>query len=314
LLPIGQEITMGNSDKDNNAKEYIKRCHLIVKKIIDLSVFTLLIRLWEDKRTGKIALSDKDKTEIEKYFQRGSVVIDKTCLTFLHRLMNLYSTVKIEKSTPFLPELLTLTDSFNENGKLYSLCLELDKLTTISDLNRFDFYRSEKILTEFLEMFHFLVNYKMISMNEIEYRFIINCEQTYLHRYKTIGNQGQNDEIQSGDLSGSGFTHAILLYKGNNFQDSSINLYPFVIDYNALLEDNSNSKLAELAFLYSSGRNDKLSYEYVASKDKIENQYFNLIQKDISSPNVYSKENIEAHNFNCVLKTFKEIKNCICNQ
>jgi hypothetical protein len=255
-----------------------------------------------------IHIKDGDKLKIKEYFETESKSTEQQ-IAFACRFMSILSLPeKIDSN--LLQELLNLKDSFSENGVLSILWKEIDKLYQYRDINRFDNYRAEKILTEFLGYFAFLSNYNLTSIQGIEYHNIKECKPKFIQHYSSI-DFSQSGKINHKATDNVSFTHAVFLQNRTD-EELRLNLFPFVIDRNAL----KNERKTAIAFfnyqnIYAD--NPYLEYDILGFQpDKNQSDKNDLRQlkyEEITdAENKYSESNIEKHNINCVLESFEKIK------
>ena len=296
IIPDIWSLYEMNKDTEEYRREYVGKCFLIVKRLIDLSVFCCLSYIYEN-----ITIVDNNIKEL---------IADVLGIKFLeHEIELLYKLLNIQYSNEFrlLNELQSLKDYFDYTGKLSILCRELQNLTKNKNLNLFDCYRAEKVLTEFLTDFAFFTNYNMISAKMVEYHHMKESSSVYIQFRKAIGfsQEKTNNIVVSEDT----FTHAVLLVDKQN-TNRYINLYPFVIDRNAL-KQNAKQKISLIAF-FSFFSNPNLGYEilqYEPDKETTERDDSILTYKSIpENEDKYSDDNIENYNINCVLNSFKRIR------
>jgi hypothetical protein len=294
------EENRAEQSEQKQIKSYIDVCRTIIKTIVGLSVNVLLIHLLEEN----INIKDEDKPAIKKYFETESKST-KQQIVFAYRLMNILS-LPAKDSSSLLQKLLNLKDYFSENGVLSVLWEEIDSLHDYSDVNRFDNYRSEKILTEFLEYFAFLANYSLISIHGMEYHNMKKCEPKYIQYYNLI-DFSKSGKINHRTTDTTTFTHAVFLQNRAD-EKQHLNLFPFVIDRNAL----KNEKTSAIAFFnyQNTHRNPYLEYDILGynKSDKDNTDYYKFERKKIDGDNKYSEDNIRKHNVNCVVEAFEKIK------
>jgi hypothetical protein len=97
-----------------------------------------------------------------------------------------------------------------------------------------DCFSAERQLTFVLRQLAFLAAYRMVSIKDVAYDEMRNSPPRYLHSYTALGvDSKRNINAERINYAEAPInTHAILLFKGRYLQ--SINLFPFVIDLNAL--------------------------------------------------------------------------------
>ena len=136
------------------------------------------------------------------------------------------------------------TDPFPElNGQdLSSLQDYIEQLDRIKagldddDCGLLDCFAAEEVVSNFLVKFSFLVQYNMASIKNIGYQEIRNYDPRYIHRYAALGldSKAQRDAEKIEYTERTVNTHSVIIYKGKAYENY-INLFPFIIDYNALI-------------------------------------------------------------------------------
>ena len=295
LFAIGKES--GVEDK------YVKKCRYIVKRTIDLTIFAFLSQLWDDVYKQKLILANKNL--LHGLFTMNLEMTERIAL--LRRLIDIYKEQKMNSDMLFIADVLAISDHFEENSELYSACIELENLS--KNLTVLDCYFAEKYLTVFCESFRFLVNYRIASMKKIEYFNIKNINEGYLHHYVNAGYKSKEEDKRNFDccteMVNSLFTNAVLLYKGDNYKQN-INLFPFVIDYNALILE-KNSKIA---FFKQEGFNEnELEYAFLDMDENFKLKYRGIAQEKGDKNVVFlTDEDLKVYNRDCVFDTFREIQ------
>jgi|GEM_PF-2416269 len=306
LFGIGKE-----QSTEKNVK-YIKKCRYIVKRTLDLIIFAFKSKLWDDLCSKKVKLSDGNS--LNDYFP-----IEEKHITLLRNLIRIYSEQKIDDTVLLIPDIIHIADQFDENGELYIAYSQLEKLGNNPTI--LDCYFAEKHLITFFEYFSFLVSYKLVSMKKIECFNIKNIGTDYLHHHDNLGlgddKKATEEKIQKRNYHiccekvNSMFTYALLLYKGDDYTQN-INLFPFVIDINAL----NFEPISRIAFFRKSVLDKpRLQYAYLLTgKGKDDNKYFELEYKGIVSQKekndviFLTDDEMKIYNKDCVYTTFKKIE------
>jgi hypothetical protein len=268
-----------------------------------LVIFAFLAQLWDDVHKQKLTLAAENL--LHGLFTMNLEMMERIAL--LQRLTDIYRERKASDNILFIADILKVADQFNEDGELYEACTELEKLGKSPTI--LDCYFAEKYLTVFFENFRFLVNYKIASMKKIEYFNIKNINVGYLHHYVNAGYKSKEEEKRNFDncheTINSLFTNAVLLYKGTDYT-TNINLFPFVIDYNALtLEKNS-----KIAFFLQEGFNEnEIEYAFLDTDETFELEYKGIVQQKGGTNVVFlTDEDMKVYNIDCVFDTFRIIQ------
>jgi hypothetical protein len=305
LFAIGKDT---EESIEKNREKYIVKCNYIVKRTLDLVIFSFLSQLWDDVGNNKIKL----KLPAEEDFNMNQN--RKEQLALLCSLITVYNEHKPDSSMLLIPEVCEISGCFNENGKLYDCCTQLEKLT--GNPNLLNCYYAEKQLTVFFEHFRFLVHYKLVSMKKIEYFKIKKRDDAagYLHHYVNIGNEIESCGVEERKFDSSDktvtslFTNAVLLYRGEDYT-CNINLFPFVIDYNALVLE----KEPNIAFFFDSSEDGKLDYSYIDNNESVKLKHENIVRQKLklggSKHDVYlTDDDLKIYNKDCVIDTFHMIQ------
>ena len=302
LFAIGKE-----TDEQENVtrKKYIEKCQYLVKRTLDLTIFAFISQLWDDVCTQKLKLSDENP--LSGHFTMNLKREEQIAL--LLRLIHIYEEQKMDSSDLLISDILKIANQFDETGELYAACVDLEKLG--DNPTALDCYLAEKHLTVFFENFRFLVNYKVASMKKIEYFNIKNIEAGYLHHYVNLGYSRKSLEMEERNFDdctetvNSLFTNAVLLYKGTDYT-KNINLFPFVIDYNALTLEKS-SKIA--FFRQPAFDEDCLEYAFLDTDEIFDLEHKGIVQQKGNKNVVFlTDEDMKIYNKDCVLTTFRMIE------
>ena len=162
------------------------------------------------------------------------------------------------------------------------MVLDSEKFTSL------DCFEAEKQLTTILTSLNFLTKYRMVSMKAINYEAIRNEKAYYLHNYTALG-INMKSEVNPERVN---YTHepintnAILLFKGN--YSNSINLFPFVIDWNALTFEGGT----KICFYASRElEDDSLNYRFLENNE-IENIIFKNADKTLEEASKTEKQKL----------------------
>ncbi len=297
LILIGQQ---------NMAKEYLNQCFLIAKITLDLLSFVLLSKLWDLVGEQKLALNHTQKLQI--FFENSFDFSLKSKLDLIRQIEEIYAQNQL--AFPF-EELNILHECLQES---HVFCQNFQILATLEqgfDKNRSEVpleqvAKAEKHLTHFLENFAFLVRFKMSSFKQIGYKLTRNSPAFFIHHYSPIDHKKTDnpENILLNEFSMP--SHTVLFHKGTDYQNH-VNLFPFVIDYNALTFE----QLSKIYFFNALGLDNSL--EYVCLDDNSEIQ---ISLTDTSDEKELSKiiGNTEKHkkfNLEQVFLKFQEAKNAL---
>ncbi|MCL2311119.1 MAG: toll/interleukin-1 receptor domain-containing protein [Firmicutes bacterium] len=305
LMAIGNEPLEDEKNMEDKSKRYKEQCYQIMKYTIELLSFTFLSKLWDDVNMGAIQLTPKEKIMISN---RINIAFDppiENKIDFLNGLIKIYLDNENKTSMP-ISEIINNYSTMLPQGNVYQSCIALKGLTQ-DEATIFNCYKAENHLATFLTHFSFLVKYRMISMKKIGYRQIRYKFPNYLHQYTALGvaNKTHTDVEKLNYAENAVFTDAVLLYKGDDYKDC-INLFPLVVDYNALTLEQG----AKICF-FSSQQIGEDNLEYINLEDNsiVELEKKDIIKQKADINDIFLSENdIKIFNIDCVLDVFSEMQ------
>ena len=154
----------------------------------------------------------------------------------------------------------------------------INKLLDAETYTSLDCYEAEKQITTLLSCLSFLAGYRMVSIKTINYEEMRNSQAYFLHKYTSLGISAKS-EINSEHVNYTEEpinTDAVLLFNGH--YSKSINLFPFVIDFNALAFEEGGVKIC---FFTSRNLEDEiLDYRFLDDNSEI-NIEFKSIYKSV---------------------------------
>ena len=274
IMAIGKE-----EHNERKLKNYLDHCVTLTFRILQLIGFSLISDLWNHTKSETITINDKAKNTIAKFFTDtfGPGISHYT--EILTSVANVFKENKIHSPIPEL-----IADEFQgvlkEDSQLLIAFNNMDKIRNSLADNSYSLltcFAAEKNLTYILEKFAFLAAYNMVSIKKINYEEMRNSSPLYLHSYASLGIDTKKrinaEKIDSMEKPTG--TEAILLYKDNFLE--SINLFPFIIDINALRSENGS----KICFYQMRDINDNsLNYQFVEDNS----------QENISESEVLSEE------------------------
>ncbi len=299
LMAIGSE-----ENSENKKRKYIKKCIFIAERSLDLINFALLSKLWDCQKKEKIHFSTSQLQKLENYFNAAFEISASDKFDLLKSLYPAFESNKIDFP---ISELSNLKEQMNDQGEMSQIFQVLDQLRQAVDKGEFtrkESAEAERQLAVFLKHVSFLVNYRMASIKRIGYNQVRNTEPRFLHRFAALGidSKANVDAEKVVYTPQTVHTNSVLLYKGDDYQES-INLFPFVIDYNALTFEHG----ARICFYRSNDITDS-SLEYLFLEDSTE---INIDFKGIAKKGVdfnelmMNDEKRIIHNLDNVVNAFR---------
>lgn len=295
-------------------KDYLSKCLHIVEYTLDLLCFALLSRLWDRQTQEPTDLPQPlyqaiqhrlDYDETTEFNLRHQ--LDLLCALYRYYLND-------EPELP-LPELQALDERLQARSELYTSIAELQKLADALHQEQYsllDCHAAEQQLANFLSAFAFLCAYKMASIHEIGYRKVRNSDPRFIHRYTALGidSKAQKDAEQLRYVPDTSYTDAVMLFKGDHYREG-INLFPFVIDYNALSFEHG----AMISFFKSKRfEDDNLEFLFLESREVRILEPQGLLGEDTAYEDILmDNEKRKQLNQDVVLASFRQARDTILN-
>lgn len=229
LVAIGKEPF-----SENKQRKYLANCLLTARRALQLLCFALLSKLWDHQKENYHALSEEQHDCILNFFEdefeldiQGYVDLLKTLFSFFSQRHLSFPLAELQDFAPYL----------QTESPFLKACWKLQQANALLDRPQAqpsDCFMAERQLVCILAALNFLADYKMVSIKSISYEEMRNSPPHYLHNYAALGIDSKfninTERVNYVDAPIN--TDAILLFKGRYQQ--SINLFPFIIDVNAL--------------------------------------------------------------------------------
>lgn len=267
LMAIGKE---GFSDEKQ--RKYLEKCLFIVKKTLDLVTFAFLSTGWDLLKNQSLPLTAAQKQLLQQRFDTAFEPSISDQFRLLQLLSDLFAAHADRLIPPFL-EWSKVAPQLSDDSALHQNTKQWKALGTKLDKAQYDVLdcaEAERCLADFFGHFYFLVNYQMASIKHIGYHQSRNTDPRFLHRYLALGidSKANVDAEKVNFIPEPVTTDAVLLYRGD--YKTHTNLFPFVIDFNALQFEHG----AKICFFQSKNLTDG-SLEYLF----LENNTLEYIEK-----------------------------------
>lgn len=233
LMAIGKEKPSAIKHR-----KYLEKCSFIACSCLELICFALISRLWD--QVANIQLTHAERkiilSRLDIQFQFGLPDLAK----LFEILSDVYARHESHIELPF-PELRNINEQLSSGTPLQIAIQQLQMIaegTSDTNAQLLQCFEAERHLAEFLSQFAILGGYRMASIRQIGYKHIRNIEPCYIHRFTALGidSKAQVDTEKINFQTETVHTDAVLLYKGEQYHEY-INLFPFIIDYNALVQE-----------------------------------------------------------------------------
>jgi hypothetical protein len=244
LMSIGTESTGTETFTASIGLRYVQQCLNTANTTFQLMDFAILSDLWDRRRGTDLTLSTGQIELIRPFFEYSKKFDGglNLYIKLFRDLLGIYKDKGID--LPFA-ELKDLGGSLDAGSDFYRACDELDRIQKVEDDDQKYSYanclKTEKNLAEVMSVLGFLSNYKMASIKSVNYEENRNADPNYLHNFVDIrsGNTANASSTGIKYVANPVTTDSILLYTGSyiNGITKGINLFPFILDYNALILD-----------------------------------------------------------------------------
>jgi hypothetical protein len=315
---IGRQIRklMSIGEEDFSAskmKRYLENCQITAKRGLQLISFALISTLWDHRIAEKVDFTKEQSDSLIKFFRNAA---EEDILGFADLLRNLLEIFATHKLSFLISESMNLLPKLKNGSEVYTACKELNELSRIiksGDYGENDCLKAEENISVVLENLAFLAEYRMISINEIDYNQQRNDSQgLYLHNYTLLGGDIQTNTISENRVRRESkplLSHAVIIFKDN--YKENINLDPFVIDFNGLALS-GGSKICFYSHC-NTYEDSSLNFSFIEDSSKESIKKSSNPKPDDSNPNVLNgwlskKENRKDMNFDKVYNLFFEAK------
>ncbi len=301
LFAIGSE-----SFSQEKIDNYINHSLRTYRLILQLVNYTLITQLWDKKG---IVL---ESSTITTFFKQKQTLPTAKHLALFHELRAVY----IEQQVDFPFEELSAEQFQPKQEIFHRACEKLQALETIyhkSLQQEQHCFNIEKQLTTILEIFIFLTDFQLVSMRKIEYQRLRDRqdEPYYIKDFNVLGKrqpqQNKKQEHQRMVQYDKNPTDAYAIFLYN--EKKRFNLFPFILDYNALINEPLNSKI----YFYEC-REEKhgLRYFFIGGENEDILTYSGVNQKQGKNP-ILDNDNEEKLKVDIALEQFMAAYNALLN-
>lgn len=315
---IGRQIrklmSIGEEDfTEDKKKRYLENCQITAKRGLQLLSFSLISTLWDHQLEGKVNTTQAQTNCLIKFFRNAA---EEEIPGYLELIKNLFELFVANKLKFLISESMELLPKLREGSELRSAFLKLHELSQTLKNNTYtetDCSLAEESISVVLENLAFLAEYRMISINEIDFNQQRNDSQgLYLHNYTLLGGDIQTNTISQNRVRRESkplLSHAVILFKDN--LKENINLDPFVIDFNGLaLSGGSKICFYSHCNIYE---DSSLNFSFIEDNSKESIKKSTNPKPDDSNSNVLNgwlskKENRKDMNFDKVYNLYFEAK------
>lgn len=301
LVNIGDDEQMAPAQQE---RHYVDKCLDIARRAFDLLNYTLLSVWWDAVKTASRPPEPAEQQTLGAFFESHLEQGLDAQFRLLQTLCALFRRHQLD--FPFGDALERLLPQLTEDSPLQRACARLERAVQATDAAD-----SETQLADIMRHFAFLTQYRMVSLKKISYRQLRNGQPEYLHRYVALGiDVKYSEDAEKGRWVTLGEqTPAVLLFRGEDYQNG-INLFPFVVDYNALTFEQG----AKICFYSARDLGDAGALEYRFLGD---NSIVRIEKQGVQTPQtrldelMMNPDLLKALNLDCVVDGFHEARRAL---
>lgn len=252
------------ADKQSDAKakteDYMTHCFSTYRISLQLINYLFISILWDEKtKNPKI---DTDKALIRDFFcaNRNLKLVELRNLFQL--LIEIFKSNKLDFpiEEDHLGDVKMYLDSDSKFNKACSSLESLeDSVNGIYELS--DCRNAEMALAGFLTGFNFFANYKLVTIKRIEYEESRNSAAKYIKDITILEKKETENLIRVLKYDNSPALTYSVIFRNKN---KAINLFPFLLDFNALI----NAAGFQLYFYQSSNGKSGINYYSLKSEEE----------------------------------------------
>lgn len=309
LFAIGKDP---NTNQQKKIQDYIKQCKRTYRVSLQLINFLFLSKLWDEKILNPGI--NTDYGPIHEFFSGQSPLELAELRALFTTLIQVFQENELE--FPLGMDELGNIDRFKQDDSAFTLtCLEIEKLEQVekngNQYSAWHYQTAFTALTDMLTEFRFFANYKLITLKKVEYEEARNSTARYIKDFNVLEKKEENKQnrVLKYDMKPSpGYS---VLFQNNK---RVVNLFPFLIDYNALANENDFQIYffecmvgeSELVFFsINSEKEESLKYRGKITETRVINsdEEKNAFQKEIQLDLVFKQ--MEAARNTILGDTFK---------
>jgi hypothetical protein len=298
---IGWELrrlfSIGNDKEkriETKVEEYINHCFSTYRVSLQMLNFIFISKLWDEKIKNKDI--DTQKAAITNFFRSKRQLKLAELRSLFHTLLDIFINNKFEMPIEEL-NIDKINEFLKPDSKFNLACIELEKLESIDggteEYGLGHCHTAEIALTTVLVNFNFFTNYQLVTLKKIEYEEARNSKARYIKDFNILEKKEATNQKRILKYDNRpGITYSVFFQNKNR----AINLFPFLLDYNALTNENDfqiyfylfNENDSDLRYFSLKSENEEtISYLATASEsmevksDELRNEFQKNIRLDL---------------------------------
>ncbi|MFN0202981.1 MAG: hypothetical protein ACKVTZ_15765 [Bacteroidia bacterium] len=264
LFSIGSETKDEKGEYkqiEERVESYMQHCFSTYRFALYLINAVFLSKLWDEKKRNPQLQTDLLPIKI---FLMASIQRN------LGELRELFETLlkaftKEQLAFPFHLEAANFAAYFDKNSTFYQACLALEKLERIQNeevsYSITQCQLAEKYLADILTHFPFLAQHQLVSMKKVEYEQVRNQSERYIKNYQVLGQRSKENSTHTLKYDDKPSLTYVIFFLSPKY---AINLFPLILDYNALTNDTDFQLL-----VYENRKENELQYVCVNNEKEM---------------------------------------------
>ena len=215
--------------------EYINHCFSTYRVSLQLINYLFISQLWDEKIKNKNI--DTDKVEIRNFFCSNRPPKLTELRSLLQTLLEIFRNNQL--SYPINEnDLGDINEFIQSESKFNSACAELERLEALGSGNEMyglgHCHTAEISLTAILAGFKFFTIYQLVTLKKIEYEEARHHAARYIKDLSILETKKVKNLLRYLKYDNTPAETYSVFFRNKN---KSVNLFPFVLDYNALMNE-----------------------------------------------------------------------------
>ena len=235
--------------------EYINHCFSTYRLSLQLVNYLFLSKLWDAKKTQKKNI-DANKKPLTDFFHTKRLLKLTELRTLFHTLLEIFRDNDLDFPLEEM-EAANIHPYLQPDSAFNKACASMEALEALGEQGEKyglgHCHSAEISLATILQAFPFFTTHQLVTMKKVEYEETRNTTPRYIKDFSILEKkEAQNlQRILNYDNKPS-LTYALFFRNGRN----AINLFPFLLDFNAL----TNEQDFQIYFYESRNGNSGLRY------------------------------------------------------
>jgi hypothetical protein len=286
--------------------EYINHCFSTYRISLQLINFLFISKLWDEKNKNRNI--ETGKNPINNFFNANRELKLTELRSLFQALIGIFRANQLEFPLD-TSDLGDIDDFLQPDSKFNKACIELEKLEAMDPGKEMyglgHCHTAEISLTTVLKSFIFLTNYQLVTLKKIEYEESRNNAARYIKDLNILENNETKTLLRYLKYDNTPQLTYSVFFRNKN---RSVNLFPFLLDYNAL----TNESDFQLFFYQCRDGESGLRYFSIKSEKEEIINYMATATESLEIKSEDQKNELQKNiRLDLVTKQFEEAMNTI---